>query len=112
MEVNTIVEETGYSYSGVSDLLREEPEKTKEFLNVLSNEFQTVQNEISEKKKELEKLESLQGMLTNCFIYAHKILIKDLNKELTFIIGNSCIVIEVISESKMKYARFESIIKK
>jgi len=112
MEVNTIVEETGYSYSGVSDLLREEPEKTMEFLNVLSNEFQTVQNKISEKKKELEKLESLQGMLTNCFIYAHKILIKDLNKELTFLSNDACIVIQVISESKMKYAKFDNILKK
>jgi len=49
-----IIEQTGYSYSGISELLRESPEKAQEFLISVDNEYTECKQKIEQLRKELD----------------------------------------------------------
>jgi hypothetical protein len=88
--MSELLESTGYSYSGISDIINEQRELTKELLVDINNEYVNTREKINKLELELEELKNKRGLLVQSFIYAHQGL-KLIDEPLTFIDNNHCI---------------------
>ena len=102
-----IIEHTDYSYSGISDLLRESPEKAQEFLTSVDNEYTVCKERIEQLRRELDVQVRQRTLLVSCFIHAHTVyhragVIKK-DKPLSFLNELNFVVIKRISENTIDY---------
>lgn len=102
-----IIEKTGYSYSGISNLLRDEPDKTNKILVAVDNEYTAMNNIIAKKEKELETLKHRRALLVSFFIHSHTTLSRDgkvkENEPLTFLNKMKVVVIKRVAENTIDY---------
>jgi hypothetical protein len=65
--MSEILEETGWDYSGLVDLVQGNPEKGKDVLKRIIDEISALEPEIYEIEKQLsEKKSEYNGLLTHC----------------------------------------------
>lgn len=89
-----LLEETGHSYSGISDLLRNDPSKAKPFLEELTKwyYFQVEKQKMLE--EELDKVKSNRSHAVSDFVFAMKALDQ---KQLTFQVDNAIVVVDMLN---------------
>jgi hypothetical protein len=97
-----IIENTGYSYSGVSDLLREQPERKLEFLECVNDEFKRISKLIDDTERELRIMKADKMLHAQCFVYAAQVLSDD-KKTLTFKHGDNLVMFKTIDDTNYRY---------
>jgi len=70
----TLLERTGYSYSGISDIIHNEPESTKELIQQIDEKYNYCVRKQEEIERELERAKSARGMCVRAFIHVHSSL--------------------------------------
>ena len=90
-----LVEQSGYSYSGISDIINDG--KARDFLNCLESQYDVIKKEQAKLEQQLEKVKSERSHLVSCFIYAHKAIVGT-DENLTFIHNNGSVVVVQIKE--------------
>ena len=101
-----ILSKTGYSYSGISDIIHNEPEKTESLLHAINSEYLETKESIAKMEKELEALKLKKGLLVSSFLHAHKAL-KLGNTPLCFIQEDKTIVVEQLDDNKIDYLTYK-----
>ena len=91
-----LVEQSGYSYSGISDIINDG--KSREFLNDLESQYDAIKKEQDKLEKQLERVKSERSNLVSCFIYSHKAIVGNGKDFLTFIHNNESVVVVQIKE--------------
>lgn len=87
------LKETGHSYSGISDLVRNEPETTKPLLEELTRWYYDSVAKQKQLEEELEKVKQDRSYAVSDFIFLMKALDE---KRLTFQIDNAIVVVDLI----------------
>jgi hypothetical protein len=100
-----LLEETGYSYSGISNIIHNEPEKAIFLITEIDKEYRFMQEQIAELEKELADARNKKALLVSTFIYAHKAL-KLGENPLCFLAGNNTIVVGVKDQNTIDYNIF------
>ena len=92
-----LVEHSGYSYSGVFDIINDG--KARDFLNDLESQYEAIKKEQAKLEERLEKVKKERSYLVSCFIYAHKVIVgTDKSFNLTFVYNNESVVVVKIKE--------------
>lgn len=91
--MSNILDDTGHSYSGIADLIRNEPEKIKQFLYELTCFYYEKVEKQKQLEDELEKVKSNRSIAVSDFIYAMKAIGE---KQLTYQVDNAIIVVDLI----------------
>lgn len=103
----TLVEETGYSYSGVSDVIHNEPEKAKDLLISINTEYLIAKMKQEELEKQLEKVRSQRSHLVSCFLYFMKAMEED---KLIYETGQEVVIVQRLEDNKIDYSAYEKTI--
>lgn len=103
----TLVEETGYSYSGVADVIHNEPEKAKDLLISINTEYQIAKMKQEELEKQLEKVRSQRSHLVSCFLYFMKAMKED---KLIYETGLEVVIVQRLEDNKIDYSAYEKTI--
>ena len=98
------IEDTGYSYSGIADvILNENPAATQELLRDLGQNFIKAVDEVNFLQEKLNKLQIQKSYLVSCFIYAHKALKLSSSDPLVFIQDDHVWVVEMLADDKIDW---------
>jgi len=81
VEVSEILEETGYSYSGISDIINNEPERKNDLLYAIDNQYCKLRDAYEIAKDKANSIEKSLRHIVSCFLHFHRSLIN--NKTLT-----------------------------
>jgi phage shock protein A len=102
-----MIEDTGYSYSGISEVIRESPQKAKDLLMDIDDKYNDVCEKQKQLEKQLEEVKSERGQLVSSFVYAHKALRLN-TSPLVFDNDNSIVIVKVLDMDKYKidYEKF------
>lgn len=103
-----ILEETGYSYSGISNIIHNEPENTKRLLHAINSEYLAAKEKQAQLEKELEAIKLTRGFLVSSFLHAHQAL-KLGGKPLCFIQGNTTVVVKRLEGDRIDYESYELV---
>lgn len=96
-----LLEQTGHSYSGISDIVFNTPEKTSELLFQIDEKYNELKNRQEELEKELDLIKSERGCMVSDFIHIHQALkLKD--EHISFIKDDFFTEIKIISRNEMK----------
>jgi len=88
------LEQTGHSYSGIADLVRNEPEATKPLLEELTRWYYDSVSKQNQLEEELEKVKQNRSFAVSDFIFLMKALDE---KRLTFQVDNAIVVVDLIN---------------
>lgn len=105
-----ILDETGYSYSGIADIILNEPEKTTMLIYCIDEEYNKSKKRQAELEKELEAVKMIRSSCVSSFIYAHKALDID-GRILAFNRGDRIVVVEIKSDNKINYENYKASLK-
>lgn len=72
-----LLNKTGYSYSGISDVVRNTPERKNELLFAIDSEYCRLRDEAKEAQDKLDKAESSLSYIVSCFLHLHQVLVTD-----------------------------------
>ena len=67
-----LLEETGHSYSGISDIVFNKPEQANELLIQIDDRYNELIKEQESLERQLEAVKSKRGMMVSNFIHIHK----------------------------------------
>ena len=96
-----ILEKTGYSYSGISDIVFNKPELINEFINTLNDEYITKKCLVDKFKNQLEQAVGNKAIMVSCFLHLLNALKVDV---LTFIIDNTFYEVKKIDNNTIDYS--------
>lgn len=105
----TLLEKTGYSYSGISDIIHNEPEKTQHLLIELDNAYNAIIEKQAALEAQLAKVKTYKSTLVNCFVHAHLGMELDANKPLVFENAKNVVIVKIVN-NKIDYQEFEKSI--
>jgi len=89
-----ILDDTGHSYSGISDLIRNNPEKTKSFIDELTRFYFEKVEKQKQIEEQLEKVKNNRAIAVSDFVFAMKAIGE---KRLVYKIDNAIIVVDMIN---------------
>ena len=98
-----LLESSGYSWSGIADLLGSRPEKTQQLLHEINNQYKAAKAKQEKLEDELEKVKTQRGYCVSCFYHVHHWLSKKAGKTLdhiSFLQGNVVVKIKVLDHEK------------
>ena len=108
--MSELLEDTGYSYSGIHDVINNEPEKSIELLIDIDQMYNSVKAELELLYKKKDALESDFKLAESAFIHYHQCL-KDngqLNEDvLSFSKSNRVIVARITKHKQIEYSSYE-----
>lgn len=104
-----LVEETGHSYSGICEIVREQ-NKSNELIIQLDEFYNDLKQQQEQLEKELEKVKCERGLLVNDFILLHKAL-KLNDKSLTYVINNQFTEVKILDENRINYEKYPITVK-
>lgn len=96
-----LLESTGYSYSGISDIVNNDFEKSEELLCLIDDRYNEIKEKQAELEKQLELLKNERGMLVSSFFYFH-LASKLGDKPLSFIKDDCFVNIEILDTNTHK----------
>ena len=94
----SLLESTGHSFSGISKIIYDEPEKTKELLLEIDNRYNNIINEQLELEKKLNQLKNKKSYIISDFNYLHKALKLNENESISFVNNGYFIEIKIYPE--------------
>jgi len=81
VEISNILEETGYSYSGISNIINNEPERKNKLLYAIDNQYCKLRDAYEIQKNKTNSIDGSLRHIVSCFLHFHQSLIN--NKTLT-----------------------------
>ena len=106
--MSDLIESTGYSYSGVTDLIRNSEDNETEAYNLLceiNEEYNRAKKEQEQLEAKLEKVKSERGQMVSMFLYVHEAM--ELSGDLVFQQKDDIVNIKIIDENTIDYNRIE-----
>jgi DNA-binding transcriptional MerR regulator len=101
-----LLDETGYSYSGISDIVHNKPEHTQELLQEINAEYLSTKAKISELEQQLVSLKNNKAVVVSCFIHAHQSL-KLGDKPLCFLDADTTVVVQRVGDNTIDYESYK-----
>ena len=105
---NELIESTGYSYSGVTDLIRNSQDNETAayaLLVEIDEEYNLAKAKVKELEKMLDAAKSNRGRMVNMFLLTHKAM--QLNGDLVFQQKGDIIRVQILNENTIDYSRIE-----
>lgn len=100
----TLVEETGYSYSGVADIVHNDPERSQELLLSINDEYLKAKAEQEELEKKLAHAKSQRSHLVSCFLHFMQARQEE---SLVYEAGNNVVVVQRLDSNAIDYSAYE-----
>lgn len=106
--MSELLESTGYSWSGVHDIVHNEPEKTEELLMEIDVEYNAAKLQQIELEKQLERVKSKRGRMVSMFCHLHSALQLPAQEPLCFERDGFIIKVDVnSSDTEIGYDKFK-----
>ena len=96
-----LLEDTGHSYSGISKIVFEEPEKTTELLLLIDDNYNELKRRQELLEKELESVKCERGTMVSDFIYIHQAM-KLKEEPISFVTDGYFTEIKVLSKNEQR----------
>ncbi|OED34265.1 hypothetical protein AB832_07870 [Flavobacteriaceae bacterium (ex Bugula neritina AB1)] len=106
--MSELIEKTGYSYSGVCDVVRNSDDNETEtylLLTEVNKEYNLAKLKQERLEKELEVVKAKRGNMVNMFLHIHKAM--NLSGDLVFQEKDNITVIKVLNENSIDYSKIE-----
>lgn len=106
--MSELLESTGYSWSGVHDIVSNVPEKTEELLMTIDAEYNAAKLQQIELEKQLERVKSKRGRVVSMFCHLHNALKIPTEEPLCFERDEFVVIVDVNhSDTEIVYDRFK-----
>jgi DNA-binding transcriptional MerR regulator len=110
-EEHKLLEETGYSYSGIHNIISNEPEKKNELLKAIDKKYNQLKQELEKVLKKKNELESSLSLTVSSFVHYHKCMRQNgtlKEDKLSYSIDNKNIVVKINEKyNQIEYLSFE-----
>jgi urease accessory protein UreE len=103
-----LIESTGYSYSGVTDLVRNSQDNevaAYALLVEIDGEYNSAKQKVEELEKMLVAAKANRGHMVSMFLHVHKVM--ELSGDLVFQQKDDIVKIKIIDENTIDYSRIE-----
>ena len=110
VKISEILEETGYSYSGVSEIIRETPERKNKLLFEIDKQYCKLRDAHKMAIKKADNIEGELRSVVSCFLYFHKVLLRDKiidENKLTYSKEKYNVIVSIEGENTIKYAYYK-----
>lgn len=91
-----LLESTGYSWSGVADVIRSSPLDAGALLHQIDAKCQNYCQHEEALEKELREVQFIRSLCVSCFVYAHKALGLGDEQPLVFERDSNVIVVKIL----------------
>ena len=106
--MSELIEVTGYSYSGVSDLIRnsEDPEtEAYHLLSEVDREYNLIKAEIKRLEEKVNKKHTQLRFIVSMFLHVHKVM--ELKEDLVYQLKDKVVTVKLLNEGSIEYSKIE-----
>lgn len=106
--MSELLESTGYSWSGVHDIVSNAPENTEELLMTIDAEYNSAKLQQIELEKQLKRIKSKRSRMVSMFCHLHSVLKLPAQEPLCFERDGFVITVDVNTpDTEIGYDRFK-----